>query len=369
MILVNIATSQTPPRTPNVYPYVPTLIDRSPVEGDDEKDPAYKIYKQGYALILDEKWTEAMKKFAEVKTKNPKSEYLDDAAYWSAYAQKRLDKKKGIAAYELFIENFPESSYIDDAVSDMSDGDVSVVVSGDAKNVRVRTPRPGSYSYSYGSTARASEQAMREAERQMRQAEREMRRSGVTAPLPPLAMAWSGFGERKEEKKLDKKTRMKLAALRALAESENDEKAFAALKEVALDRSQPRIMRVTAVQSLGDFHRFDIVPTLVEIAKGDPDDDVREYAIYSIGDASKDKNKTVDHLITIFNATPKQKGKQLETLLYVIADVGNDKAVDFLVKVATTHDNDDLGNDAVYYLGNIGSEKSRAALLRILKEK
>jgi HEAT repeat protein len=71
----------------------------------------------------------------------------------------------------------------------------------------------------------------------------------------------------------------------------------------------------------------------------------------------------------IFNATPKQKDKQLETVLYVIADVGNDKAVDFLVKVATTHDNDDLGSDAVYYLGNIGNEKSRAALLQILKAK
>jgi HEAT repeat protein len=186
--------------------------------------------------------------------------------------------------------------------------------------------------------------------------------------MPPNAL-WLGFDSRSDEKKLDKKTKMKLAALRALSESENDEKAFNALKEVALDRSQPRIMRVTAVQSLGDFKRFDIMPTLVEMAKSDPDDEVREYAVYSIGDASKDKNKTVETLVTLFNATPKQKEKQLESILYVIADVGNDKAVDFLVKVAATHDNDDLGSDAVYYLGNIGSEKSRSALLQILKSK
>lgn len=342
-------------------------LEPMPSGDDDEKDAAYKIYKEGYSLILDEKWAEAMKKLAEVKTKNPKSDYLDDAAYWSAYAQKRLDKKKGIAAYELFIENFPESSYVDDAVSDMSDGDVTVVVSGDAKNVRVRTPRPGSYSYSYGSTARASEQAMRDAERLMRQVEREMRHSGVTIARAPMAVV--GFGESDDEKKLDKKTRMKLAALRALSNDEDDKEAFQTLKEVALDKSQPMILRRTAVESVGEFQKFDAVTVLIDVAKNDPDEYVRMAAINGIGDASRDKNKAVDNLLVLWSGTPKGREKQLETLLYVIADVGNDKAVDFLVKVAHTHENDDLRSDAVYYLGNIGNPKSRAALIQILKSK
>lgn len=365
LLTASLTFSQSIISVPGGNSYSRSLGELPP--GDNEKDPAYKTYKEGYAMILDDKWSDAIKKLAEVKSKFPKSEYADDAAYWSAYAQKRLDRNKGLAAYEKFLNDFPESSYYDDAVADMND-DVTVVVSGDAKNVRVARA-PGMYSYSHGSTPRASAQAMRDAERAMRQAEREMRHSGLSVVGPRTPMAWAGIGESDDEKKLDKKTRMKLAALRALAESENDDKAFAALKEVALDRSQPRIMRVAAVQSLGDFNRFDIVPTLVEMAKNDPDDEVREYAVHSIGDASKDKNKTVEQLIAIFNATPKQKDKQLETVLYVIADVGNDKAVDFLVKVATTHDNDDLGSDAVYYLGNIGNQKSRAALIQILKSK
>jgi HEAT repeat protein len=54
-------------------------------------------------------------------------------------------------------------------------------------------------------------------------------------------------------------------------------------------------------------------------------------------------------------------------LFYSIAEVGNDKAVDFLTNVALTHENYDLRTNAVYYLGSIGSEKARASLYRILK--
>ncbi|MER3523613.1 MAG: hypothetical protein C4326_05965 [Ignavibacteria bacterium] len=55
--------------------------------------------------------------------------------------------------------------------------------------------------------------------------------------------------------------------------------------------------------------------------------------------------------------------------MYAIAEIGNEKAVDFLASVARTHERVELRSDAVYYLGSIGSEKSRAALLRILKGK
>jgi hypothetical protein len=357
------------PAGTQVYKLESTLAALPPPDGDDEKDPAYPSYKEGYSLILSEKWSEALKKFAEVKAKNPKSDYLDDAAYWSAYAQKRLDSKKGLAAYEQFIESYPESSYLDDAVSDMSDGDLSITVAGDAKNLRVRTPRPGAYSYSYGSTARISDQAMREAEHAMRAANRELRRAGTRVAVAPRApFAWN-LSEGETEKKLDSKTRLKLEALRALGADENDKDAFQTLKDVASDKSQPAVLRRTAVESISEFQKFDAATVLIEVAKNDPDEYVRIAAINGLGEASRDKNKAVDNLIVLWNGTPKGRDKQFETLLYVMADVGNEKAVDFLVKVAQTNENDELRSDAVYYLGNIGSAKSRTALIQILKSK
>lgn len=347
---------------------IPAVLAESYIpgeNGDDEKDPGYKTYKEGYALILDDKWSEAMKKMAEVKSKFPKSEYVDDAAYWSAYAQKRLDPKKGEAAYEKFLNDYPESSYADDAMADMHSNFTMITTPG-ADNVKVRSA-PRAYSYSYGSTMRASEQAMRISEQAMREAEHAMRRSNrAFTPHPPMGLF---PGDEEKERKLDPQTRLKLAALQALGESENDKEAFAALKDVALDKSQPDVMRIAAINSLQDFRKFDVLPILVDVARTDAPEDIQLVAIVTLGDLGGDKNKSVDALISLFNGYPKQKEKHLESTLYAIADVGNDKAVDFLVKVATSNDSIDLRSDAVYYLGNIGNEKSRAALMQILKSK
>lgn len=332
-------------------------------EGENEKDPAYKTYKEGYAFILADKWNEALKKFAEVRTKFQKSEYLDDAAYWSAYAQKRLNRSKGLAAYEKFISDFPDSRYVDDAVADMNDN--VVILAPDGKNLKVKTGS-GSYTYSIGTTMRESERAMREAELAMRDV---YRRVGRTPRPPRASVAWSAGSLRLKTKDLDPQTRIKLDAIRALGGSENDKEAFTTLKDIALDKSQAEIVRITALESLSDFGKFDVLPVLVDVARSDASDDVQMTALYTIADLRGDKNKSTDALITLFNGYPKQKEKQLQTALYAIADVGNDKSVDFLVRVATTNDSYDLRSDAVYYLGSIGNEKSRAALMQILKSK
>ncbi|MBI5471854.1 MAG: HEAT repeat domain-containing protein, partial [Ignavibacteriae bacterium] len=275
----------------------------------------------------------------------------------------RIDKEKGIAAYELFIKQYPESVYLDDAVADMNEN-MTLVVTPGTENIRVKTA-PGAYAYSFGSTVRSSERSLRQVERAMRATERELRRTGVATPRPP--MAWGLRSELQTKKKLDPQTRLKLDALYALGESENDKDAFATLKEVALDKSQPEIIRIAAIESLEDFHKFDVLPIFLEVAKSDGEE-LQVIAIHSIADIGSDKNKSVDALISLFTSSPK-KEKQQQSSLYAIADIGNDKAVDFLVKIATTHDNYELRSDAVYYLGNIGNAKSRAALQQILKAK
>ncbi len=329
------------------------------LQTDNEQDPAYPLYREGYSLILKDRWTDALKKFQELRATYPKSAYIDDAAYWAAYAQKRLDRRKGIEEYEKFLAEFSDSKYVDDAIADMRD-DI-VIVAPEGQNLQVKVS-PGAYAYSYGTTMRAGERALREAERAMRHAQYKMRR--MDARLGKLHPS-SVINRRAAE--LDPQTRIRMDALHALAESEHDRDAYLALKDVALDRSQPMALRITAVEALPRFQRFDPLGTLLDVARSDTSEEVQLAAIYAIADLNAEKNKSADALIALFRSLPKQNEKHLETTLYAIAEIGNDRAVDFLTTVATTHENLSLRSDAVYYLGTIGNEKSRAALLKILK--
>jgi len=81
-------------------------------------DPGYKMYKEGYNLILEESWSKARKKFSELLGEYPKSKYADDARYWSAYALKHTDRKEAVEAYRTFINEYPKSSYYDEAFND-----------------------------------------------------------------------------------------------------------------------------------------------------------------------------------------------------------------------------------------------------------
>jgi HEAT repeat protein len=172
-----------------------------------------------------------------------------------------------------------------------------------------------------------------------------------------------------DQDKLDPQTRVKIEALNTLMNGKEDSISFQALRDIALDRSQPQQLRETAISNLSNFQKFDVTPVFVELAKNDTSEEVQSTAIYQISQSAKNKNQAVQELIEIFNNVPARRTNQLENILYQIAEIGNDRAVEFLSNIALTSENYDLRSGAIYHLGNIGGEKARRALYQILKGK
>jgi tetratricopeptide (TPR) repeat protein len=365
---------------------LPLLVDLTfPDErSEDKKDPAYKIYKEGYDAILDERWDDAMKKFSNIVAGYKNSEYTDDAEYWSAYALSHIDRKKSVAAYKQFIKKYPKSRYVDDAVADLGNMNPVVVVSasGDSAHV-VLAPRADGYAYGVGSSMAIAETQLRKSEAMIRRMNRDLTRNySPRMVLPPRlpvgtphASSFSFASPRPlmwdvaREEKLDPNTRVRLEALYAIGDTKEDETSFQTLKDVALDRSQNIRLRQGAIEVLSDFKKFDVMPVFLELAKKDTSQEIQDVAIEFIGRSGNDKNKSVDALTSLFNSIPHTRKEKLESVLYTIADIGNDKAVDFLATVAQNNENYELRSDAVYYLGTIGGEKARKALYQILKNK
>ena len=425
----------SPPEGPGFYHIRPPELRLAEATGG-QQDPAYATYKRGYALILNEQWNEARKHFAEVMEKFPKSEYRNDAAYWSAYALRHIDRKKAIQAYERFLEQYTSSNrYYDDAVADLAALEADAIVSPQAPDsLRAllkagRAPKAITVN-GFHPDLRGLEHSLRQMGRNLRRGMNPIRmmRMPMVAPMPRL-----GF----TEENMSPQTRLKADALAALGDIKEDEKSYQTLREVSLDRSEELPLRMIAIHSLMNFRKYDVLSVFVEVARKDTSPEIQSTAIMAIGEASRDKDKSVQTLVELFNATPRHRNEQLETIidavaeigndralnflgnvarkndygdiqtsaidyigqigkdknksvelltdiyvhlptdkpesratvLYTVADIGNDKAVDFLIKTATSDANYDLRSDAVYYLGNIGGEKARSALYEILKGK
>jgi tetratricopeptide (TPR) repeat protein len=323
----------------------------------NQDDPGYELYKEGYALILREDWQRAQSVLDELIIRYPRSDYVDDAYYWSAYALKHVNRKTAAKLYREFILKHAESSYYDDAVADLNELESFVLVKP-PKGPTVSIPIEDVESHTF-----VFAPSIKKLEREYRRASRAYRRVGISAGSEGT---WTVITI---DEDLDQETRLKMEALYALGDAEKDEESFTTLREVALDMKQPQPLREAAMESLSGFERFDIVTVFVDIAKNDTSPAVQSYAVDYIGELGQDGNEKVSVLIDLFGSVPKERTDQRQTIFFTIADVGNDKAIDFLSSVAMSENDYDLRREAVYYLGSIGGVKARKALLQILNER
>lgn len=322
---------------------------------DDRSDAGYALYKEGYALILEEKYPEARKKFEELISKHPASSYADDARYWTAYSLRNSDREKAIEEYRKFISEHPKSTYYDDAVADLNALQIEMPEPPRRGIAPIPPMFPGR------PTAVAIGPNTGNLLRQMKREMMHMARSGGVRSFPaPFAM-------RRDEEKLDDATRLKMDALYALGETKEDDRSFSTLRDVALDVAQVHPLREAAMDALSGFTKHDALSVFVEIAQKDTSADLQGFAIDYIGEHGTDKNQRVAVLEDLFRTLPKSRTDQRKTIVYTIADVGNDRSVDFLKRVALADEDYDLRRDAVYYLGSIGGENARSALYEILK--
>ncbi len=355
----------------------------------DRQAPGFELYQEGYHFVLDERWREAEQKFQAFIKKYPRSQYLDDAQYWSAYALKHIDRKSAVKAYVRFIADFPESRYYDDAVADLTElsKDHPIVVAkylgGRGMRIYMKMKETELPLDSLGAEihGRMDSVLIEQIDVSKSMAKRvghpptqppmsekslealshaidNLRMPPVVAPFPPLDI----------DQRLDNATRLRIEALRALGDSREDSGAFNAVRSIALNRSDAKPLRLAAMEELSQMHVTDPLPILVEIIKRDTDDDIQNCAINQIGMMTRDKNRSVETLINLFDAIPPAKVDRREEIFFSIAEVGNDRAVDFLSRVARNDQNYDLRSQAIYYLGSIGTPKAHKALLEILQK-
>ncbi len=347
----------------NIVATVPSHGTPSPVR-DNPDDPAYAMYKEAYELILGERWEEARKKFRELTKKYPNSEYRDDAEYWIAYSWRETDYTKAMDAYKRFLGNYRKSAYFDDALADMDQLMAkSLVATFPDHDINIVTPAPPVITLfgdsALGFTVRSLPAPALAPIMKMRHLERMLQRG-----LPRAGLGWA-----RDEEKIDEETRLRLEILYAIGMTGEDEKGFSTLKNIAVNPKEKKVLRVAAIESLSEFRKHEILPVFIEIARNDTNEEMQLFAIDYIGHTARDKEKAFDALLTLYSSLPQAKVEKRKMVFYSIAEIGNEKAIDFLAGVARSHEDYELRREAIYYLGSIGGEKARAVLFEVLEEK
>jgi hypothetical protein len=333
---------------------------------EQQDDPAYQLYKAGYNLILRSNWNDAQKKFEEVLKLYPKSSYLDDAGYWYAYCLKYTDERKAVNALKKFLKEFPKSSYRSDALEDLAELQTriqrNIVVFPDSfprsgihvriPDIQVKVPAINIYQdWDWGFPGD---------------------RFAVSAFSDEMKdeMEWGyGYWSRVgKDKDLDENTRLKISALRGIA-ADHDSESFQTVRDIVLDRNENPELREEALRVFNGYEKFNILPTLKDIAKNEPDLRLRHGAIYYIGKYERDKDAAASALIDLYNALPKDSSRLKERFLYSIARTGTDRGSDFLIRIAKSSKDYNLRESALYWLGRYAEGKKKKALYEILKQK
>jgi HEAT repeat protein len=308
----------------------------APFAVDDQDDPSYKLYKEGYKLILDEQWDDARVKFNELLSKYTKSKYVADAKYWTAYSLKYTDKKQAIEAYRSFLKKYPKSNYYDDATADLGrleDPALPLV------------PSPNRFA----PPARSSgdlEPALARAAEKYEVAHR--------IYYTPTASGYTVSADTTTVSVLtsrDPQLRMKVEAFQALLRSNQDDTAFELLKQTLLDPKQPYVMKETALWGSKQFEKKDLIGLYLQALQSDTTVMVRRHLLYQLGTFADRGDERVLAILTQTVLDTKQDRQVREAALIGLRSAKGHDVLDLYVRVAKSDSDQKFREMALYQIG------------------
>ena len=318
-----------------------------------------ELYRQGYKLILDERWADARDRLHGVIEDFPESNLKEAAEYWIAFTLKEEGNTGAVKAYKTFIDMYAHSNYYDDAIADLNEllhqlpepvkVSVPTIRMDGLGNITVDsltvTRKHKNKGFSFYLPRVQTLEKMIQLKVHVKEFDL---RNDLDRIIPPDMQKIINVMAQRNVMKLDYET-------------------FRILKNVALDRSSPEKFREAAIVSISMCDTFDALPVFSDIMMFDTNKGLQFYAIENLRQYTKDRNRAVSAMIKLFNELPEDREEEREIIFYSIADVGNDQAIDFLEDIIESRAKSRYVNEAIYYLGSIGTEKSRNTLRKVYK--
>jgi len=354
-------------------------------------------YREGYGLVLEQRWNEVQAHFIEFQSNYPDSAWTDDAAFWNCYAieQASTEREEQFNCYQQFVDSFPDSSYVADASSKLAVLGSRLASRGSPEFItRLMEQSEVDFEFEFNAEefSETFEETMALAEQEMER----LREYGIDVPsmpdLPDLRIV-TGDVQRINidiDDIRDDALRMRDDMQRSRIEmqrmgremrfrrnSADDEllTVIAALRdnvcaaEILIERlrstDNPE-MRARLVMLLEDFEGEQISAALVDVINNDSSQEVRNNAVFALLDRNEEASR--DLLLDIAMSSEFPTNVRAE-ILDDMEDWDENLAVSTLESILAAEDDPVLVSEAADSLADIGSEAALNVLFDMFQSK
>lgn len=343
-------------------------------------------YREGYSLVLEQKWSNAQNHFSDFGIEWPESSWADDADFWNCYSMEQAtsEQDKHFQCYENFVGQWPESSWVTDASSKLAVLGSELAALGYPQYVReFREDFDFDFDIDSDAMSEAIESAMAEAEREMQRFESQrFGELGIptppTEPVPPMPPVSSmDFSEIRESarqmrhqaeqfrRRFNRESRNSadeelLTVLSALRDNERASEILIS----RLEQSDSPAMRSRIVLLLEVIEGEHITKALVDVIKNDSSDDVRSNAVFVLIDRGSETTR--DLLLSL----AKDPDFPLMARTEIIEDMANWDPATTVPEISEIIGNSsDLGviSEGVESLSDIGNQAAIDELLTLFE--
>ena len=272
-----------------------------------QEDPADSLYKAAREALNRGAYSQAAKLFREIRDTYPESKYVPDTYYFEAFALYRQGGRRDLINAVALLAYQQERH-------------ANAATSGDATSLRARIE---------GELARQGDAAAAE-----RMAEVEVAPEQESCDEEDLAL--------------------RIAALQSLMQMDSD-RAEPILRKVLARRDEcSRELRANAVFIVADQGGPEAEGILLEVARTDPDVEVRRQAVFWLSDVGSDRAVTaLDSILNDPNSEPDVQ----EQAIFAIAETGSERAADILRRyIRDSSHPDELRAHAIFWLGESEGE-------------
>lgn len=310
--------------------YAPEAASVEAAVATFQEDAEERVYREARRAITREQFDRAIELFSRMRTDFPQGRYAPESYYWQAFSLYRLEGyREALSLLEAQLASYPEARINDDARELELRLRGQLARRGDAQSAAIALR---SVEAALAQSAISAQQALTGSQAEMRREALAMSAAATDPSRHALAreMAMREGRSNRRQQQACPDNDVQEAALQALMQIDTD-RALPILRRVLEKRDECSVaLRKQAIFVLSQHDVEDAEDLMIDVARNDPDDEVKESAVFWLSQVGTER--ALDALIDILESS--EDADLHENAIYAVSQHRSARAGELLRSIA-----------------------------------